>query len=210
MTLTATPIPFKGTVYVVDDDASVRDSVHWVLEGEGYKVYSFESGEDFLKGYDPDLVACAVVDIRMSGMSGLALQEHLLARNSPVPIGFITGHGEIPQAVLAIKKGAIDFIEKPFHHTDLLNLVDRMQVQAKANFSKHLNATNLKALLATLTSRESQVLKLVAIGKMNKEIADELGLSVKTVETHRSNLMTKFNAHTVTELIKKSTEHTQP
>lgn len=200
------PLPIKGTVYVVDDDSAVRDSIHWVLEGEGYHVYSYESGEAFLQGYDPDEIACAIVDLRMGGMSGLTLQEYLVASNSPIPICFVTGHGEVPQAVLAMKNGATDFIQKPFEHAALLAVVDRMRLQAEANFSRHQHLLGRQAILATLTARESQILALIHAGKMNKEIANELSLSIKTVESHRANLMGKFNAHTVTELIKKSTE----
>src|SRR6185369_4349361 len=124
-------IPKKGTVYVVDDDEAVRDSLQWLLEGKDYRVRCFDSAESFLSRYDPREVACLIVDIRMGGMTGLELQDRLLERKSPLPIVFITGHGDVPMAVNTMKKGAMDFIQKPFKEDELVSLVERMLDHAK-------------------------------------------------------------------------------
>ena len=195
-------IPKRGTVYVVDDDEAVRDSVQWLLEGQDFRVRSFESSEVFLARYDPREVACLIVDIRMDGMSGLELQDRLIERNSPLPIAFITGHGDVPLAVDTMKKGALDFIQKPFNEQQLVPLVERMLEQARANFAEHQQAASRDALLSKLTGREAQVLERIVAGRLNKQIADDLGISIKTVEAHRANIMEKLNANTVTDLLK--------
>ena len=195
-------IPKRGTVYVVDDDEAVRDSVQWLLEGQDFRVRSFESAEVFLARYDPREVACLIVDIRMDGMSGLELQDRLIERNSPLPIAFITGHGDVPLAVDTMKKGALDFIQKPFNEQQLVPLVERMLEQARANFAEHQQAASRDALLSKLTGREAQVLERIVAGRLNKQIADDLGISIKTVEAHRANIMEKLNANTVADLLK--------
>ena len=195
-------IPKRGTVYVVDDDEAVRDSVQWLLEGQDFRVRCFESAEVFLARYDPREVACLIVDIRMDGMSGLELQDRLLERKSPLPIAFITGHGDVPLAVDTMKKGAMDFIQKPFKEEQLVPLVKRMLEQARALFTEHQQAASRDALLAKLTGREAQVLERIVAGRLNKQIADDLGISIKTVEAHRANIMEKLNANTVADLLK--------
>ena len=195
-------IPKRGTVYVVDDDEAVRDSVQWLLEGQDFRVRSFESSEVFLARYDPREVACLIVDIRMDGMSGLELQDRLIERNSPLPIAFITGHGDVPLAVDTMKKGAMDFIQKPFKEEQLVPLVERMLEQARANFAEQQQAASRDALLSKLTGREAQVLERIVAGRLNKQIADDLGISIKTVEAHRANIMEKLGANTVADLLK--------
>ena len=195
-------IPKRGTVYVVDDDEAVRDSVQWLLEGQDFRVRCFESAEVFLARYDPREVACMIVDIRMDGMSGLELQDRLLERKSPLPIAFITGHGDVPLAVDTMKKGAMDFIQKPFKEDQLVPLVERMLEQARALFTEHQQAASRDALLAKLTGREAQVLERIVAGRLNKQIADDLGISIKTVEAHRANIMEKLGATTVADLLK--------
>ena len=195
-------IPKRGTVYVVDDDEAVRDSVQWLLEGQDFRVRCFESAEVFLARYDPREVACLIVDIRMDGMSGLELQDRLLERKSPLPIAFITGHGDVPLAVDTMKKGAMDFIQKPFKEDQLVPLVERMLEQARALFTEHQQAASRDALLAKLTGREAQVLGRIVAGRLNKQIADDLGISIKTVEAHRANIMEKLGATTVADLLK--------
>ncbi|MDR2128130.1 MAG: response regulator [Burkholderiaceae bacterium] len=192
----------KGTVYVVDDDEAVRDSIQWLLEGQNYHVRAFESAEYFLSAYDPRQVACLLVDIRMNGMSGLELQDELIERQSPLPIVFITGHGDVPMAVATMKKGAMDFIQKPFEEEQLLGLVERMLEQAAHSFSEHQQAASRDALLSRLTARELQVLERIVAGRLNKQIADDLGISIKTVEAHRANIMEKLDANTVADLLK--------
>ncbi|MCX8520477.1 MAG: response regulator transcription factor [Rhodoferax sp.] len=195
-------IPKKGTVYVVDDDEAVRDSLQWLLEGSGYRVRSFDSAESFLNRYDPREVACLIADIRMGGMTGLELQNRLIEGHSPLPIVFITGHGDVPMAVDTMKKGAMDFIQKPFKETQLVNLVERMLAHAKESFADYQLTLDRNALLAKLTLRESQVLERIVAGRLNKQIANDLGISIKTVEAHRANIMEKLGANTVAELLK--------
>ncbi|MHB1199731.1 MAG: response regulator transcription factor [Polaromonas sp.] len=195
-------IPKKGTVYVVDDDEAVRDSLQWLLEGKDYRVRCYDAAETFLSRYDAREVACLIADVRMGGMTGLELQDQLVERKSPLPIVFITGHGDVPMAVNTMKKGAVDFIQKPFQEDALVNLVERMLDQAKGAFSDHQQAASRDALLAKLTSREAQVLERIVAGRLNKQIADDLGISIKTVEAHRANIMEKLGANTVADLLK--------
>ena len=203
-------IPKKGTVYVVDDDEGVRDSLQWLLEGKDYRVRCYDSAETFLSRYDAREVACLIVDIRMGGMTGLELQDRLVERKSPLPIVFITGHGDVPMAVDTMKKGAMDFIQKPFQEEALVNLVERMLEQAKEAFSEHQQSASRDALLAKLTTREAQVLERIVAGRLNKQIADDLGISIKTVEAHRANIMEKLNANTVADLLKIALGQNQP
>lgn len=195
-------LPKKGTVYVVDDDEAVRDSLQWLLEGEGYRVRCFESAEAFLSRYDAREVACLIVDIRMAGMNGLELQNRLIETQSPLPIVFITGHGDVPMAVDTMKKGAMDFIQKPFKEDHLVGLVEGMLERAKETFAEYQLAISRDALLSKLTLRESQVLERIVAGRLNKQIADDLGISIKTVEAHRANIMEKLSANTVADLLK--------
>ncbi len=195
-------IPKKGTVYVVVDDEAVCDSLQWLLEGKDYRVRCFDSAETFLSRYDPREVACLIVDIRMGGMTGLELQDRLVERKSPLPIVFITGHGDVPMAVDTMKKGAMDFIQKPFDETALVNLVERMLAQATTSFAESQQAASRDALMAKLTTREAQVLERIVAGRLNKQIADDRGISIKTVEAHRANIMEKLNANTVADLLK--------
>ncbi|MBK9346635.1 MAG: response regulator transcription factor [Burkholderiaceae bacterium] len=195
-------IPKRGMVYVVDDDEAVRDSLQWLLEGKGYRVRCFDSAESFLSRYDPREVACLIVDIRMGGMTGLELQSRLIEGRSPLPIVFITGHGDVPMAVDTMKKGAMDFIQKPFKEDQLVGLVERMLEQAKDAFAEYQLSVDRDALLSKLTLRESQVMERIVAGRLNKQIADDLGISIKTVEAHRANIMEKLSANTVADLLK--------
>jgi FixJ family two-component response regulator len=203
-------IPKKGTVYVVDDDEAVRDSLQWLLEGKGYRVRCFDSAESFLSRYDPREVACLLVDIRMGGMTGLELQARLIEIRSPLPIVFITGHGDVPMAVDTMKKGAMDFIQKPFNEADLVRLVEQMLEHAKDSFADSQLAANRDSLLSKLTMRESQVLERIVAGRLNKQIADDLGISIKTVEAHRANIMEKLSANTVADLLKIALGQSSP
>jgi len=202
--------PKKGMIYIVDDDEAVRDSLQWLLEGQDYRVRCFDSAESFLSRYDPRDVACLIVDVRMQGMSGPELQDRLLERQSPLPLIFITGHGDVPMAVEAMKKGALDFIQKPFKEADLLNMVERMLNTAHEMFEASSQAASRDALLSKLTSRESQVLDRIVAGRLNKQIADDLNISIKTVEAHRANIMEKLNANTVADLLKIALAHSTP
>ena len=191
-----------GVVYVIDDDDAVRDSLQWLLEASRYRVIGFDSAEKFLADHDPAAIAVAIVDVRMPGMSGLELQDELIARGVPYPIIFITGHGDVPMAVSTMKKGAVDFIEKPFDHGALKALVERMLGDARARASETERRRISEKLVAKLTPREQQVLERIVAGRLNKQIADDLGISIKTVEAHRANIMDKLNANTVADLMR--------
>ena len=193
--------PPLGLVYVVDDDEAVRDSLQFLLEPT-YQVATFDSAEAFLGRYDPKAIACLILDVRMPGMSGLQLQEELLARGSRLPVVFITGHGDVPMAVATMKKGAADFIEKPFEQQALKALVERMLERAREDAARIERERINSSLLARLTPREQQVLERIVAGRLNKQIADDLGISIKTVEAHRANIMEKLNAGTVADLMR--------
>lgn len=191
-----------GTVYVVDDDEAVRDSIRWLLEASDYKVELYDSGESFIAKYDPFAIAVLLLDVRMNGMSGLEVQEHLIARKADLPIIFITGHGDVPMAVNALKKGAVDFIEKPFDQAALKQQVERMLQEARERRVRNEQRSLNEALLRKLTAREQQVLERITAGRLNKQIADDLGISIKTVEAHRASIMDKTNSGTVADLMR--------
>ncbi|MCG5031576.1 response regulator transcription factor [Mesosutterella sp. OilRF-GAM-744-9] len=206
----ASPQDTKGTVYVVDDDDAIRDSLRWLLEANDYKVELYDSGESFIAKYDPNAIAVLVLDVRMPGMSGLEVQEHLLARKADLPIIFITGHGDVPMAVRALKKGAVDFIEKPFQQAALKAQVEHMLAEARERRMKNERQSLNEALLAKLTPREQQVLERIVAGRLNKQIADDLGISIKTVEAHRASIMDKTNSGTVADLMRVVMDTSQP
>lgn len=203
MTATPNPALHRGeTVFIVDDDEAMRDSLTWLLEGNGYQVRSFSSAEQFLAAYDASQVSCVILDVRMPGMSGPELQERMIAENIDIPIVFITGHGDVPMAVTTMKRGAIDFIEKPFDESELRALVERMLQKARTDHSAAREQRAAKDLLGKLTTREQQVLERIVAGRLNKQIADDLGISIKTVEAHRANIMEKLNVNTVADLLR--------
>jgi FixJ family two-component response regulator len=195
------PLP-SSTVFIVDDDEAVRDSLRWLLEANAYHVQAYASAESFLAEYDPNQVGVLITDIRMPGMNGLELQEQLITRRAPLPIVFITGHGDVPMAVSTMKKGAIDFLEKPFKDSDLREIVARMLDQAVQRVSQFQAQRDHEAVLARLTAREQQVLERIVAGRLNKQIADDLRISIKTVEAHRANIMEKLEVATVADLMK--------
>jgi len=199
-----------STVYIVDDDEAVRDSLRWLLEANTYRVKAYPSAEAFLADYRDDQPGVLIVDVRMPGMSGLQLQEELIARKSPMPVVFITGHGDVPMAVNTMKKGAVDFLEKPFNETDLREIVSRMFDMANVNLHKLQAQREHEAMLARLTAREQQVLERIVAGRLNKQIADDLGISIKTVEAHRANIMEKLQVTTVADLMKVALAGEQP
>jgi len=192
----------SGTVHIVDDDEAVRDSLRWLLEANGYRVRAYESGEAFLADHDPTQLGVLIADVRMPGMSGLELQEQLSQRGSVMPIVFITGHGDVPMAVSTMKKGAVDFLEKPFDELELREIVGRMLVEAKTRFDAALDRHAREAVFSRLTAREAQVLERIVAGRLNKQVADDLGISIKTVEAHRANIMEKLEVSSVADLIK--------
>jgi FixJ family two-component response regulator len=199
------PVTTQETVFVVDDDEAVRDSLRWLLEANGYRVQCFNSAEEFLEAYQPaqaGQIACLILDVRMSGMSGLELQERLIADNASLPIIFVTGHGDVPMAVSTMKKGAMDFIEKPFDEAELRKLVERMLEKARSESTNVQQQRAAAERLGKLTAREHQVLERIIAGRLNKQIADDLGISIKTVEAHRANIMEKLNVNTVADLLR--------
>jgi len=190
------------TIYVVDDDEAMRDSMTWLLEGEGYRVACFSSGESFLHARRDDMRGCLVLDVRMPEMSGLELHEKLDALGSQLPIIFVTGHGDVPMAVGALQRGACDFIEKPFHNEDLLSRIHRALELDSELASRRQRDGAISHRLEQLTQRESEVMQLVVAGKLNKQIADTLNISMKTVEAHRARVMEKMGVRTLAELVK--------
>lgn len=190
------------TVFVIDDDDAVRSSLRLLFKSWGLDAVLAASADEFLAGYDVERPGCIVLDVRMPGMSGLELQDELLARKLALPIIFITGHGDVPMAVSTMKKGAVDFIEKPFDQTALKALVERMLAHARDAAASAERQRLNEALLARLTPREQQVLERIVAGRLNKQIADDLGISIKTVEAHRANIMDKLRANTVADLMR--------
>lgn len=192
----------NSVIFVVDDDDAVRDSLRLLLETQNYQVQTFASGEEFLEQYNPNLVSVLIADVRMPGMSGLQLQEQLIERKATLPIIFITGHGDVNMAVSTMKKGAVDFIEKPFNLDEINPVITRFLDQAYEQMQEALSQQEVDDLLARLTGREEQVLERIVAGRLNKQIADDLSISIKTVEAHRANIMEKLEVSTVADLMK--------
>jgi FixJ family two-component response regulator len=193
-------------VYVVDDDEAVRDSLRWLLEGQGFRTTVFDSAERFLNalpvGMNGPMGGCLIADVRMPGMTGTELHDELIRRNIQLPLIFITGHGSVPMAVNSMKKGAVDFLEKPFNDEQLCMLVTSAFQKVRDEGSKGVLAKRAQELLARLTPREEQVLDRIVAGRLNKQIADDLDISIKTVEAHRANIMDKIEARTMADLMK--------
>jgi len=197
----ALPAEPDQIIYIVDDDEALRDSLVWLLESNGYRVSAYESAEAFLNGYSAQWTGCLVLDVRMPGMSGLELFEELGRRRCTLPVIFITGHGDVPMAVSALKKGAVDFIEKPFSDRDMLGLIEQCLTTEREQRAKRRQEADTARRLAQLTQREREVLDLIVAGKLNKQIADVLGISIKTVEVHRARVMEKMGVHSLAELV---------
>jgi len=191
-----------GVVFIVDDDEAVRDSLEALLAAKGHAVEAYASGEAFLAAYKPEFCGCALVDLRMPGIDGLGVIERLKARGSTLPIVVVTGHGDVPLAVRAMKAGAIDFIEKPYNNRTILDAV--CQALARSGATAATGAESVKAaeLVAQLTPRELEVLQHLVIGRPNKVIAYELAISPRTVEIHRANLMKKMQAGSLSHLVR--------
>jgi FixJ family two-component response regulator len=189
------------TVFVVDDDVAVRQSLSLLIRSMGLSVESFESAQAFLSSCDPERSGCLVLDIRMPGMSGLEMQEELHRRSIDLPVIFITGHGDVAMAVRAMKLGAVDFIEKPFNDQQLLDRINQaLEVDRAARAARAERAT-LASRIELLSPREREVMDRIVAGQANKVIAIELGLSERTVEIHRAKVMTKTGARSLAELV---------
>ncbi|MCK6405204.1 MAG: response regulator [Rhodocyclaceae bacterium] len=188
------------TVYLVDDDEAIRDALGWLLQSRGLECHSHESAEAFLTAWSPTLSGCLLLDIRMNGMSGLQLFDKLLELGNRLPVIFLTGHGDVPMAVSALKKGAFDFVEKPFDDNELVNRVLEAIACDTQRRASDASSDSLKGRIDSLTTRERQVMTLILAGKFNKVIADELNISMRTVEVHRANLFEKMGVRTAVEL----------
>lgn len=191
-----------ATVYIVDDDDAVRDSLSLLMKSAGLRARAYESAETFLSAFSPDNYGCLLLDIRMPGMNGMELQRELLARNSMLPIIFITAHGDIPMAVDAVQHGAVDFIQKPFDDTELLSKVRRSLADSQGRHEEDLERLDIRRRSATLTAREREVMSQVVKGKANKVIASDLGVSQRTVEIHRARVMEKMQAGSLAQLVR--------
>ncbi len=190
------------TVFVVDDDPAIRFAMQALMDSVGLSHEIFGSGDEFLSAVDDDRAGCLVLDIRMPGLGGLELQQELLTRGNTLPVIFITGHGDVPMAVEAMQKGAVDFIQKPFRDQDLLDRIgEALKTDREQREAKNANAI-VAERVAKLTNREREVFDLVVTGKPNKVIAYELGVSQRTVEIHRARVMEKMQARSLADLVK--------
>lgn len=191
---------YPGHVHIVDDDDAIRDALGWLLQSRGVAVAAWPSAEAFLTDYAPAMTGCLLLDVRMDGMSGLELFERLQGLGCRMPAIFLTGHADVPLAVAALKKGARDFVEKPFSDNDLVDRIIDALAFDHAQRAHDADHAGLASRLATLTQRERQVMDLVVLGKLNKVIADELGVSMRTVEVHRARVFEKMGVKTAVEL----------
>ncbi len=189
-------------VFVVDDDPSVRSSLKFLMSSVGLQVESFDSADALLQRKLPDGPSCLVLDVRLRGLSGLDFQRELAARNCHMPIIFITGHGDIPMSVRAMKAGAVEFLTKPFRDQDLLDAVRIALEKDRERRERGKEVSDLKELFKSLTPREQEVISMVVSGMLNKQIADQLGTAENTVKVHRSRAMEKMHAQSVAELVK--------
>jgi RNA polymerase sigma factor (sigma-70 family) len=189
-------------VFVVDDDPSVRSSLKFLLSSVGLQVESFDSAETFLQRNPPDAPSCLVLDVRLRGLSGLDFQRELAARNIRIPIVFVTGHGDIPMSVRAMKAGAIEFLTKPYRDQDLLDAVRIALERDRATREQEKDLTDLRQRFESLTPREQEVISKVVSGMLNKQIAGEIGTAENTVKVHRSRAMEKMNAQSFADLVR--------
>jgi FixJ family two-component response regulator len=188
-------------IYLVDDDEAVRDSLGMLFKSIGLEHEAFSSALDFLDRYEPKRHSCLVADIRMPGLSGLELQQRLNEQRAEIPIVFITGHGDVPMAVTAMKSGAADFIQKPFRDQDLIDRINNALARDRERRKGRAEEEEIRARIALLTPREKEVMQCVARGQANKVIAMDLGVSQRTVELHRARVMRKLRMRSVAELV---------
>jgi two-component system response regulator TtrR len=190
------------TVFVVDDDEGIRRALDFLLSSAGYQVQCFDSAQAFLAHYASDMHGCLLLDVRMPGMDGLDLHEHLKANNINIPVVFVTAYADVPMAVRAMKAGAFDFVEKPFDGAELLNRVRRAISQDRRTQVDQSQLRAAQERLTRLTPREREVMELVVSGYLNKQIASELDISMKTVENHRAKVMEKMHAESLADLVR--------
>jgi RNA polymerase sigma factor (sigma-70 family) len=192
----------EQVVFVIDDDASMRTAIGELIEAVGLRCQTFASAQEFLDATLPDLPSCLVLDVRLPGLSGLNLQRELTERGVHIPIIFITGHGDIPMSVQAMKAGAVEFLTKPFRDQDLLDAIEQATERDRATRRQRTEMVELEQRAEALTPRERDVMRLVVAGLLNKQIAAELGISEKTVNVHRSQVMQKMRADSLAELVR--------
>src|SRR5690348_17775082 len=192
----------QATIVVIDDDASMRRALENLLKSVGFAVELFKSPQEFLQSSRPDRPGCIVLDVRFPGRSGLDMQRELAAVNTPLPIIFITGYGDIPMSVRAMKAGAVEFLTKPFRDQDLLDAVGVALEKDRVRRANEVRLSELRTRFQTLTARERQVLSLVIAGRLNKQIAGELGVSEMTVKMHRRQVMRKMQATGLAQLVR--------
>jgi FixJ family two-component response regulator len=192
----------QSTVFVVDDDRPLREALRGLLRSVGLRAEVFASAADFLKLKLPDTPACLVLDVRLPGVSGLDFQAELTKADIRIPIIFITGHGDIPMTVRAIRAGAVEFLTKPFRDQDLIDAVQTALGRDRERRNLEMNVLDMRARFATLSPREKEVFSLVTAGLMNKQIAAELGLSEVTIKLHRGNVTKKMGARSLAELVR--------
>ena len=194
----------NGTVYIVDDNAAVRDAIRWLVEEVGLAAKTYATASEFLNEDISDIPGCLVLDIRMPGMSGLDLQEHLVQKQVNLPIIVVTGHGDVPMAVRSMKNGAFEFFQKPFNDQELLDCVYAAIKSHQFLLTEQSHNAEASRNLASLTRREQEVLQLLREGEPSRAIAAELHISVRTVEGHRARIMNKMHATTIAQLIEKT------
>jgi FixJ family two-component response regulator len=189
-------------VFVVDDDSSIREAISSLLGLSGLRVETFATAQEFLRSKRPDLPGCVVLDVELPGLSGLDLQRELAAHGVPLPIIFITGYGDIPMSVRAMKAGALEFLTKPFHDQDLLDAIQQALARDRAERGHSKEVAQLRARFDALTSREREVMTMVVAGMLNKQIGFDLGISEITVKIHRGRVMNKMGAQSLADLVK--------
>ena len=190
------------TVFIVDDDSGVRSSIRVLMKSVGLAATMFASAKEFLDGYHAIQPGCLVLDIRMPGMSGLELQEELNKRGAVIPVIFVTGHADVPMAVEAMRHGAFDFLQKPLRDQDLVDRVQKALAHDRDTRDALKEHGRIRARIASLTPREKEVLDLLTVGKANKMMAQDLGLSQRTVEIHRAHVMEKMGAKSIAQLVR--------
>ena len=190
------------TVYLVDDDAAIRDAISLVLSLRGYQIAQFSSAEGFFEAFDALWTGCVVADIRMPGMSGLQLQSELAARGSTLPVVIITGHGDVAAARTAFRNHAIDFLEKPFDDEQLIDAIETAYSHELGRLNNEAASSRRDQVIASLSTREREVLKLVVRGLHAREIGDQLGISHRTVEVHKAHIMEKMGVRSVVEIVR--------